>query len=181
MPDLNNIIDYGIGPFPDVPEEVFAEIGCRLVLLQNFELMLSLVAKVAFETDPFKAKDAILRSDIKTMGQLIELLRKKVEIHEDFDATLKRTLAARNFFVHEFSNRYNLFSKEGLSEAIKFLVQSMDDLEGVTNTMKAVVITYGRERGVTDKNHETLWRKHGDLDRLEKHFVPKVNATLKQK
>lgn len=65
MPDLNNIIDYGIGPFPDVPEEVFAEIGCRLVLLQNFELMLSVVAKVAFETDPFKAKEAILRSDSK--------------------------------------------------------------------------------------------------------------------
>lgn len=181
MVDLSNIHDYGDGPYPDIPEEVFAEIGCRLVLLQDLELMITFVAKVVFEIDHTKARESILNSDKKTMGQLIKILREKVHIHEDFDSTLKRTLDARNFFVHDISHKFNLRSKNGLAGAITFLSQSMDDLEEVTQTMKAVVVSCGRERGMNDVNWEENWRKYGDLEQIEEVYIPNVSKTFRKK
>lgn len=175
MVDLLNIHDHGQGPFPDIPEEIFSEIGCRLVLLQDFEMFLAFVAKVAFEKDNSKAKDAILKSDNKTMGHLLNFLRKKIDIASDFDAALKRTLDARNKFVHEFSHLYNLRSQEGISGAVKFLLDSMDDLEEVTKVMKAVILVYGRERGINDPSLESNWRDFGDLRELESRYIPKVS------
>ena len=51
-------------------EEVFAEIGCRLVLLQDLEMFITFAAKVVFAEDAAKARDAILNLDTKTLGQL---------------------------------------------------------------------------------------------------------------
>ena len=99
MVDLKKSHDLGNGPFPEVPEEIFSEIGCRLLLLQDLEKLIAFVAKVVFEKSPEKAKEAILQSDNKTMGQLLHLLRKKVEINDGFDTVLKRTLDARNLFI----------------------------------------------------------------------------------
>jgi len=174
MVDLKNSHNRGLGPFPDTPEEIFAEIGCRLVLLQGLEMFLTFVAKVVFEEDSIKAKEAILNSDNKTMGQLLHVLRKQVNISEDFDLALKRTLDSRNIFVHEFSHKYDLKSEEGISEAIKFLVHSMQDLEEVTLVMKAAIVVYGRERGVLDTGFENNWRTFGDLGKIESKYIPKI-------
>lgn len=179
MVDLLKTHNYGNGPFPDVPEEIFAEIGCRLVLLQDFEMFLAFVAKVAFEKDPEKAKEAILKSDNKTMGQLLHLLRKKVNINDGFDSTLKRTLEARNKFIHEFSHLFDLRSQEGIAEAIEFLLKSMDDLEESIAIMKAVIVNYGRERGINNPIHEESWRTYGDLELLESNYLPKLAETFK--
>ena len=78
MVNLLKTHDYGNGPFLDTPEEIFAEIGCRLVLIQDFEMFLAFVVKVTFEEDFSNAKNAILNSDNKTMGQLLNLLRKEI-------------------------------------------------------------------------------------------------------
>lgn len=98
-------------PNVDTPEELFTEIGRLLILFQELEFFITFVAKVVFEQNPEKAKEAILKSDKKTMGQLLALLREKVYIDNDFDNTLKRVLASRNMFVHHFSNRFDIRKK----------------------------------------------------------------------
>jgi hypothetical protein len=178
MVDLLKTNNPGNGPFQDVPEEIFAEIGCRLVLLQNLELFLTFAIKVVFEDDPLKVKEGIFKEDNKSMGQLLNALRKKVSINDDFDACLKRTLKARNQFVHEFSLLFNLHSPNGIQEAIKFLSQTMDDLKEVTNLMKAALIVYGKDSDIIGPNLEENWRKHGDLNELESTHVPKVPNTF---
>ena len=50
----------------------------------------------------------------------------------------------------------------------------MDDLEEVMNVMKAVIVVYGRERGINDQDLETNWRKFGDLTNIESKYIPKV-------
>lgn len=181
MVDLKKSHDLGNGPYPDIPEGIFAEIGCRLVLLQDLEMLIAFVAKVVFEKSPEKAKKAILQSDNKTMGQLLHLLRKKIEINDSFDETLKRTLDARNLFTHEFSHIYNLRSEEGIAEAIQYLLKSMDDLEEVSSVLKAIVIIHCRKKGVFDQDFESNWRKYGDLDSLEKIHIPKVTTTFNER
>jgi len=181
MVDLKNTHDPGLGPFPDVPEEIFSEIGCRLVLLQDLEMLLTFVTKVIFEKSPEKAKEAILQSDNKTMGQLLRHMRNKVELRDGFDKALKRTLDSRNIFVHEFSHIYNLRSEDGIGKAIQFLLKSMDDLEEVSSLLKAVIVVYGREKGVFDKDLETNWRKFGDLDQIDTIHIPKAETTFNER
>ncbi|OMH31954.1 hypothetical protein [Motiliproteus sp. MSK22-1] len=178
MVDLLKTHNYGNGPFPDISEEIFAEIGCRLILLQDLELQIAFVVKVAFEENPIKARDAILNADNKTMGQLLGVLRKKVNVDADFDQTLKRTLRARNEFVHEFSHMFNLRCEEGVEKAVKYLLKSMDDLEEVSNVMKAVIVAYGRDRGISDRDLEENWRQFGDLDELESRYIPKISESF---
>jgi len=181
MVDLKDIPDRGLGPFPDTPEEIFAEIGCRLVLLQDLEMFLTVVVKLVFEEDSIKARDAILKSDKKTMGQLLYELRKQVRIADDFDLALKRTLDSRNSFVHEFSHKYNLTSQDGVSGAIDFLLKSMQDLEEVTYVMKTAIVIYGHQRGVLSSGFETNWRTFGDLAKIESKYIPKIAELFRKK
>jgi hypothetical protein len=181
MVDLQKTQDLGLGPYTDTPEEIFSEIGRRLVSLQDFEMFLTFVAKVAFEKDSAKVKDAILKSDNKTMGQLLHVLRKQIDIADDFDSALRRALDARNKFVHEFSHIYSLHSQEGISGAIKFLLESMQDLEDVTNVMKAVILDYGRKSDVNDSVLEDNWREFGDLKKIESKYLPKIASLFDEK
>ena len=95
----------------EVPEELFAEMGCRLVLLQDLEMFIAFAAKVVFAEDPGKARDAILNADTNTLGQLLGIMRRRVKIEDSFDECLKRTLKARNLFVHEFSHEFDIRTK----------------------------------------------------------------------
>jgi hypothetical protein len=105
MVDLLKTHAFEPGKNREIPEEVFAEIGCRLVLLQDLEMFIAFAAKVVFSEDAQKAIDAILNADKKTLGPLLNLLRKRVNVDETFDERLKRTLNARNLFVHGKAGR----------------------------------------------------------------------------
>ncbi len=178
MVDLRKARSFDKSKATDIPEQIFAEIGCRLVLIQDLEMFIAFVAKVAFEKDSEAARNAILKADKKTLGQLLIQLRKKVSVQEGFDEQLSRTLEARNLFVHEFSHFFDLRDKSGQQHAIKFLLESLDDLEEVTNLMKAVIISYGRDRGIQDGVLEEYWRQHGDLNMLESIYIPKASKVL---
>jgi hypothetical protein len=162
----------------EVPEELFAEIGCRLVLLQDLEMFIAFVAKVAFAKNSGEARDAILNADAKTLGQLLGVLRKRVTVSDSFDACLKRTLKARNLFVHEFSHEFDIRTEAGAQEGIRFLLDTMDDLEEVSNVMKAVIISFDRDNVIPEPELEEYWRNHGDLDKLEEHYVPKLSTVF---
>ena len=165
----------------EVPEELFAEMGCRLVLLQDLEMFIAFAAKVVFAEDPGKARDAILNADTNTLGQLLGIMRRRVKIEDSFDECLKRTLKARNLFVHEFSHEFDIRTKKGVKEGVGFLLDTMDDLEEVTNVMKALILSYGGEEVVPDPELEAYWRKHGDLNTLESHYVPKLSGVFREK
>jgi len=181
MVDLQKNHPFEPGRNQEVPEELFAEIGCRLVLLQDLEMFIAFVSKVVFAEDAQKAKEAILNADTKTLGQLIGILRKSVEIEEPFDECLKRALSARNLFVHEFSHEFNIHTETGAQKAIEFLVDTLDDLEEVMQVMKAVIVSFGRSRSVADHEFEDYWRKYGDLDQLESKYMPRVPTLLRKR
>lgn len=181
MVDLRKTHAFEPGKNREIPDEVFAEIGCRLILLQDLEMFIAFTAKVVFSKDAQKAIDAILNAENKTLGQLLNLLRKKVNVDETFDERLKRTLKARNLFVHEFSHEYDLRTKAGLQQGIKFLLNTMDDLEEVTKVMKALIGSFGEDREMGDSEIEQYWRKHGDLDELESKYMPKLSEIFTKK
>ena len=68
MVDLRKSHNYELGRNREVPEEIFAEIGCRLVLLQDLEMFIAFAAKVVFAENAIEAREAILNADNKTLG-----------------------------------------------------------------------------------------------------------------
>lgn len=171
---------YETGYIPDIPEELFAEIGCRLVLLQSLEEFLSFAAKVVFAKNAEQAKHQLLKADSKTMGQLLSKMRSIVDIDENFNECLKRTLKARNVFVHEFSTKFHLHTESGIQQAMKFLIETMDDLAEVSKIMRALIVKFGKEQGISDTKLEVHWRQNGDLNEIEKIYVPKASKIFKK-
>lgn len=165
----------------NLSEEIFYDIGMRLVLLQNLETYIDFVAKVVFVDNNEEAKKALLNEDPKTMGQLLGMLRKRANIEDTFDEKLRRTLKARNLFVHELSVKYNLHTKDGAIGAIQFICETMDDLEEVSNVMKVLIVSFGKEQGFSDPQLESKWREHGDLSQLERTHMPKLKNMFKKK
>jgi uncharacterized protein YutE (UPF0331/DUF86 family) len=164
----------------NLPEEIFHDIGMRLVLLQNLETYIDFVAKAVF-VDNEEAKKALLNEDPKTMGQLLGMLRKRAHIEDTFDEKLRRTLKARNLFVHELSVKYDLHSKDGVVGAIQFICETMDDLEEVSNVMKTLIYSFAKESGFSDPQSESDWREFGDLNQLEQNHMPKLKSMFKKK
>jgi hypothetical protein len=181
MVDLRKSHSHEPGKNREVPEEIFAEIGCRLVLLQDLEMFIAFATKVVFADNAIKAREAILNADNKTLGELLKLLRKRVNVDKAFDERLKRTLKARNIFIHEFSQEFDLRTSAGIKRGIKFLLDTMDDLEEVTKVMKSLIISFGRDRGIADPELEKEWRALGDLNELETTYLPAVAKVFKKK
>jgi hypothetical protein len=181
MVDLRKSHNFEPGQNREVPEEFYAEMGCRLILLQDLEMFIAFASKVVFAQNAQEARDAILKADNKTLGKLLDLLRKRVNIDEAFDERLKRTLRARNIFIHEFSHEFDLRTEVGIRRGIKFLLDSLDDLEEVTQVMKALIISFGRDRKIADPEFEKYWRDHGDLKELEATYLPALSKVFKEK
>lgn len=166
--------------FLDIPEELFAEIGCRLVALQDFEGFLGFVAKVVFEGRAEKARASLLKGDKRTMGQLLGLLRKQSRIEKTFDAVLGRVLNDRNEFVHNLSSLFDLRTEAGQKAVVKFLWDSMDDLEEANAVLIAAIVSYGRATGLGDQMLEAEWRKYGDLSSIESKEIPRLDKLFKE-
>ena len=164
-----------------IPEEIYAVMGQRLKLIQDLEYIIGFVAKVVFEDDPEKAKNAILSSDKKTLGQLIHFMKTKVDIDCDFDARLKQTLIARNEFIHRFTRTHDLSHQKGLEGGSCFLIDTCKDLGEVLNMMNALVLSFGREHGVENLELENEWRKYGNLGELESKYLEQVSEVFKPK
>jgi|GEM_PF-6910136 len=167
-----------------IPEELFADMGCRLILLQDMEMFIAFVAKVAFAESCVEARDEILRADRKTLGQLLIQLRKRVTISPSFDDCLKRTLDARNFFIHEFSHEFDVRTENGAKNALRFLDDTTEDLKEVSNVMRALIVLYAKDQSSYDEELQELeehWRSYGDLDRLESQYLPKISSVIRAK
>lgn len=161
-------------PFLEIPEELYAEIGCRLLLLQHLESYIAALVKIVFEDNSEKSKKALLKADKRTMGQLIGALKKQVNIDTNFEETLQRVLDDRNLFVHRLASEFELETSLGQKDSISFLNKSMDDLEAVNPILQAAIVSYGVKNGI-DFDYMESWREHGNLRELEDKVIPKLS------
>jgi hypothetical protein len=57
----------------------------------------------------------------------------------------------------------------------------MDDLEEVTKVMKALLLSFGQDKSALDSEFEKYWRRHGDLNELERRYVPGLSKMFLKK
>jgi hypothetical protein len=118
----------GAAPMTDeeLRKEVFAWYGSVAYSAQCFEIELGILlsahnrlispTSTPEELDELFAK-TLLR---KTLGQLMQEIRKRFEIHPDFEALLAMYLEKRNYIAHRFffENARKLLSAEGCKQLI---------------------------------------------------------------
>ena len=166
-------------PFLEIPEELYAEIGCRLLLLQHLESYIGVLVKIVFEDNSEESKKALMKTDKRTMGQLIGALKKKTDIDSNFEGALQRVLDDRNLFVHRLASEFELETSLGQSRSIEFLSKSMGDLEAVNPILQGAIVGYGVENGI-DFDYMDSWREHGNLRELETKVIPNLSNYFKK-
>jgi hypothetical protein len=118
---------------PHIPEEVqesFLWMGCCLSFVQSAEHSLGKSLSIVFHQEriitirSLEAEEEIARN--KTIGYLLHEIRKRVDIDNKFDATLKSFLAHRNTFIHGLhpESGYDTGSAEGRAK-IRELVDAL--------------------------------------------------------
>ena len=114
--------------------ELYKSVGEALHLAQVLELHISTlisILRVRFDVDIDQDK-LILREDKKTLGKLLDELKKHGNLDEDGIQVFQNALAMRNYIAHHFFNRnvYAFSDQESFNNAI-------DSLKDGTKTIAA--------------------------------------------
>ena len=84
----------------DTPEEVFAQIGITLLLVQDFEFMFERALKLVFADSHELTTEIVFKKDKRSLGLLMSDLRSRAFIDEYIDDWMIDLLEDRNLFVH---------------------------------------------------------------------------------
>lgn len=123
-----NMKDEDVG---DSPEEVFAQIGVTLLLVQQFEWMLERSLKLVFADKSELTAEKIFQADTRSLGLLMRDLRTKVSLSDDVDEFMRLLLKDRNLFVHNLRNQdwFDAHTKEGRDGFWTFIGRLTPQLE----------------------------------------------------
>ena len=159
--------DYSIYPELTKSEKhAFGVIGETLYMIQMAEwaiqtCMISVFSNNEISVDSLYSESEKNRK--KTLGQVLSLLRKRSELHPQFDEMLKVFLEKRNFFVHHIFNdpNYSLSTKDDCDKVENFLNDLQDYAWNVQNVFLGCLTNWMKETGI-DKfmPPEILENKH---------------------
>lgn len=143
-------------------EQVCQRIGAVLLDIQKTEKALKLCVKIAFPDIEKLLTGLSERIDDpkyerNTLGQILRVLRDKVEFQDDYETILSSFLANRNDFAHNLAgiDGWDLNSSSGIEVATKFL----DELAKESLTVRKVtlgILTNWRVQSGHDVSEEEI-------------------------
>lgn len=166
----------------DSDEEVFAQIGIHLLLVQDFEFLLRFALRVALRDRAEVTIDALTEEDRRTMGQFMRDLRKDASLHSDLDALLKRVLDDRNLFVHGLRHQswFDTTTTTGRDAIWNWFTAAQPRLEEAIMIFTAFAFEYGKSVGYPEDISKIPWK--GDFyGELTKNYAPKVTKLISKK
>lgn len=137
-------------PFSDEGrEEVVALLGTALIAVQNVELMIAKVLQYVLpeEHGTAPAEDIAAKLSKKTMGALIQALKKRADIDEGLVAALDDFLDRRNILAHRLRDiagpKYERFDKLG-TFAYELTVQA----SSIAPVFTDLLFTFSQNAGI---------------------------------
>lgn len=116
----------------------------------------------------------------KTLGYFIGELRKRSDIHPDFDLKLSRFLELRNDFIHNFQDieGFDLLTPEGHLIVVNFLNVLMGLTDEITKTLFGLGRAWQKQNSIRFKYFDDhILTKH-----IDDYYVEKVDEIFyKQK
>ena len=163
----------------DSDEEVFANIGVTLLVIQQFELLVERSLKLIYSDRVDQTFEKVFAEDKRSLGILITDIRKKTNMSEDADKLLKDLLEDRNLFVHRLGHQewFDAHTKEGRDAFWDFMGKFMPKLHMGNMLFSAILFRHAEERNVSPdlfdqlRNHEfylEVRRYYPDVEKIKK-------------
>ncbi|WGG50477.1 hypothetical protein [Rugamonas sp. DEMB1] len=172
--------------YKPVQDDVLKTLGIAVIAGQGVERLMSTCLTFPLHGEPMQTGEqvrALLERHSKaTLGQLLNALRKRVDLHLSFDDQLDRFLQYRNVIahrLHDVPGGFDLHSDEGRGRLKAFLLQYMDDGHIVSMVLLGVLREWARQEGID------LPGEHHLSQRMQDHFdanvVPNLEVLIRSK
>jgi len=146
-------------------KEVYAHFGLAMFMAQGLEQTLAIALATVYGPGTQRITrtqyDDLLKLNFrKTLGMLINQIRKTVELTEELEQMLSEALEKRNWLAHDyFRERAVVFNDEnGRDSMIKELKETADFIEDVDYRFMAILEQWGEKHGVTEQIIERIMR-----------------------
>ena len=159
-------------------KEVLEAMGVALLLLQTAEKVIRLCTTFVFQKDSPLTLDLLKQQEdverTKTMGYFLSELRKRVSVHESFDAVLRDFLRNRNNFIHDLSKvpHWDFYTAETSIEAKRFVFALIQQTEKVLKVFAGLILAWQEQAGMS----EPLSPSHEWFAEVEKTYKPLVDG-----
>jgi len=176
--------------YKPVQDDVLKTLGLAVIAGQGVEHLMSTCLTFPLQGEPLQTKeqlyDLLERHSKATLGQLLNVLRRRVNLHPAFDEQLARFLQSRNIIVHRLQDLpggFDLHSDEGRERLKAFLLRYMDDGQNVSMVFLGVLREWARQEGIDLPNEHHLSQSMQDYLRantvrgLEALVSPKEHVT----
>jgi hypothetical protein len=169
--------------FDQAEEELFAQIGVTLILLQDLEDVLSHCLNLVFGDEHIITVEELLATDKRPLGKFIRQLKSRVALDKGFESLLNELVEERNTFVHRLRLQpwFKPETKEGREATWRFLSSLSSKLETATMTFQAFAFKQARDLGAPETPEERILRERGFMQELERHYFPRLSEFVKRK
>lgn len=172
--------------YKPVQDDVLKTLGFAVIAGQSVERLLSTCLTFPLHAETLQTVEQVQvmleRHSKATLGQLLNALRKRVDLHPTFDEQLDRFLQHRNVIAHRLRDvpgGLDLHSDEGRGRLKDFLLQYMDDGHTVSMVLLGVFREWARQEGIELPNeHHLSQRMH---DHLDINVVPNLEVLISSK
>lgn len=167
----------------DIPskDETLCHIALLLLMTQDTEHCISSLIGIKYP-DKKPSWEEIEKLDKKTLGQLIGILKERVDINDKFIKFLTVFLEGRNKFIHELSRQegFDLNTEEGRDKIWDFLQIYGKYLWEVYHIVNAAIFKHTEDMGMPESEYDKKLKETGYLD-LIKSFEAKFRFAFKEK
>ncbi|MBA1429042.1 hypothetical protein [Pseudomonas orientalis] len=172
--------------YKPVQDDVLKILGLAVITGQGVERLLSNCLTFPLHGEPLLTVEQLQilleRHSKATLGQLLNALRKRVDLHPTFDDKLDRFLQYRNVIahrLHDVSGGLDLHSDEGRGRLKVFLLQYMDDGQTVSMVLLGVLREWAKQEGISIPSEHHLSQQM--QDHLDANVVPNLDALIRSK
>lgn len=178
---MNDELQSGYKPAQD---DVLRTLGLAVIAGQGVEHLMSTCLTFPLHGEPLQTKEQVetllARHSKATLGQMLKMLRQKVDLHPTFDEQLDRFLQNRNIIahrLHDVPGGLDLHSDEGRARLKSFLLQYMKDGETLSMVFLGLLRAWTVEVGIALPNdHHLSERMKQHLDGLTPRLADLVRS-----
>ncbi len=172
--------------YKPVQDDVLKTIGLAVIAGQGVERLMSSCLTFPLHGEPLQTVEQLqtllARHSKATLGQLLNAMRKRVDLHPTFDDKLDRFLQYRNVIahrLHDVPGGFDLHSDEGRARLKLFLLQYMDDGQTVSMVLLGVLRGWASQEGIDLPNEHHLSQQM--QDHLDVNVVPNLETLIRYK
>lgn len=180
---MKDEVQSGYKPAQD---DLLKTIGLAVIAGQGVERLIGNCITFPLQGKPLQTVDqleALLgRHSKATLGQLLKVLRQKVELPPTFDSRFERFLQNRNLIAHRLHDApggLDLHSDEGRSRLKAFLLQYVEDGEILSMVFLGLLRDWTRQVGIDLPGEHHMSQRM--LEHLDANFVPHLADLIRAK